>query len=109
MEIGEDAVIRRRMFPIQGWAFIIGFILFPAWWIAAVLPVGWGWGKRKDAQDGKGVDPEFGLTDDEKELQRVVAYDVEYTWRKRCRIMSLFGLFLYVPLIILLAVLVPKA
>ena len=33
---------------------------------------------------------------------------VAYTWRRRCRLMSFFGLLVYAPLIVLLAVLVPR-
>ena len=43
----------RRIFPLQGWAFILGLIVFPAWWVAALMPHRWV-GKCKDNRMGKG-------------------------------------------------------
>ncbi|KAF8577473.1 hypothetical protein K439DRAFT_553051 [Ramaria rubella] len=100
----EGAEELRRTLPLQGWAFIVGFAIFPLWWIAAVAPVGWGWGWTKGLQDGKGAWSEEDLA-----AREVMEYDVAYTWRQRCRLMSLLGLFVYVPLVVLLAVLVPRA
>ncbi|KAF8527000.1 hypothetical protein BU17DRAFT_82519 [Hysterangium stoloniferum] len=99
-KLGEDG---RRMFPLQGWAFIVGFLFFPLWWLAAILPVRLGWGRRVGSQDGKGV-----WTEEELALRETLEYDVAYAWRKRCRIMSFLGLFVYVPIIVLLAVFVPR-
>lgn len=119
--------VERRLFPLQGWAFVVGFIVFPLWWVAAVCPVVWGWGTRwEDRRKGYG-DPNLIMTEDELQDREILEYDgtflgvllsvlftfpfviVAYIWRQRCRIMSLFGLFVYVPLIVLLAVLVPRS
>ncbi|KIJ56891.1 hypothetical protein M422DRAFT_238482 [Sphaerobolus stellatus SS14] len=96
-------------FPIQGWAFVLGFVLFPLWWIAALGPVRWKSNAREQvqSQDGRGLP--LWDTAEEKAARETVEYDVAYTWRRRCRIMSIFGLLLYVPLVVLLAVLVPRA
>lgn len=100
--------VERRLFPLQGWAFVVGFIVFPLWWIAAVCPVVWGWGTRwADRRKGYG-DPNLVMTEEELQDREILEYDVAYIWRRRCRIMSFFGLFLYIPLIVLLAVLVPR-
>jgi len=74
---GEEGLVRvrKRMFPLQGWAFVLGFVIFPMWWVAALAPVSWGWGLRKEVQDGKGVDPEMAWTEQEKEVRRVMEYD----------------------------------
>jgi hypothetical protein len=113
-----------RVFPLQGWAFVIGFLVFPLWWVAAAAPVGWGWARRDvGGQNGKGTWSEEELAtrvvvehDGEslvacapKWTAKLTMYLVAYTWRRRCRFMSLFGLLVYIPLIVLLAVLVPRA
>lgn len=59
----------RRVFPLQGWAFILGFIAFPLWWLAAVLPLEWGWG-HLSKQDGKGV-----WSEEEIVARQVIEYD----------------------------------
>lgn len=119
----EEAI--GRTFPLQGWAFIIGFLLFPLWWVAATAPVEWGWVRRDiGTQNGKGLWSEEDLAarevvefDSENlrnhmpvthETDALFLLSVAYTWRQRCRLMSLFGLFVYIPLIVLLAVLVPR-
>lgn len=62
-----------RLFPLQGWAFIIGFLVFPLWWVAAAAPVGWGWVRRDvKAQDGKGA-----WSEEEWTAREVVKYDGE--------------------------------
>lgn len=61
--------IERTLFPLQGWAFLVGFIVFPLWWIAAICPVHWGWGTRwRNRRKGYG-DPHLIMT--EEELQDV--------------------------------------
>jgi hypothetical protein len=60
-----------RVFPLQGWAFMVGFLLFPMWWVAAAAPVEWGWVRRAvGTQNGKGVWSEEDLA-----AREVVEYD----------------------------------
>lgn len=62
-----------RAFPLQGWAFIIGFLVFPLWWVAAIAPVGWGWRSRGiGGQNGKSSWSEENLA-----ARAVVEYDGE--------------------------------
>ncbi|GJJ15485.1 hypothetical protein Clacol_009763 [Clathrus columnatus] len=99
--------VESSLFPLQGWAFVVGFLVFPLWWVAAICPVIWGWGSRwKKRRFG---DIHLIYTEEELQARETLEYDVAYTWRKRCRIMSVFGLFVYVPLIVLIAVLVPRS
>ncbi|EGN98180.1 hypothetical protein SERLA73DRAFT_91425 [Serpula lacrymans var. lacrymans S7.3] len=73
--------------PLHAWAFFIGFILFPAWWIAALF-----FRVPKTRTVG------------EPEIEKAVTIDdpqVEHdakTWRFRCRI----------PFIVLVAIFVPR-
>ncbi|KAF8515271.1 hypothetical protein JB92DRAFT_74652 [Gautieria morchelliformis] len=93
-----------RVFPLQAWAFVMGFLVFPLWWVAAAAPVGWGWARRDvGGKNGKGT-----WSEEELAARAVIEHDVAYTWRRRCRFMSLLGLLVYIPLIVLLAVLVPR-
>lgn len=72
--------------PWTAWAFYLGFVLFPLWWIAALTPVR-AWPAR-DRRDWEGW---------------IQARD-ERVWRNRNRWMSVIGLLLYVPVIVLAAV-----
>ena len=62
-----------RVFPLQGWAFIIGFLVFPLWWVAAITPIGWGWPQHSvRGQNGKGA-----LSEEDLAAQEVVKYEGE--------------------------------
>ena len=62
-----------RVFPLQGWAFIIGFLVFPLWWVAAAAPVGWGW--PRDSVGGR--NGKSALSDEDLMAQEVIKFDGE--------------------------------
>ncbi|KAH7099511.1 hypothetical protein BKA62DRAFT_621350, partial [Auriculariales sp. MPI-PUGE-AT-0066] len=83
--------IQKQRAPWAAWAFYLGFVLFPLWWIAALSPVR-AWPLR-EKPDWAGW---------------LAARD-ERAWRTRCRWMSGVALLVYIPLIALAAVFGPKA
>ncbi|ETW82199.1 hypothetical protein HETIRDRAFT_475671 [Heterobasidion irregulare TC 32-1] len=76
--------------------FFVGFVLFPLWWLAAVL------GTPETRVVG-GEDREKAVTLDDPQIE----FDAK-SWRFRCRVMSVLSLFTYVPFIVLVAVFVPR-
>ncbi|KAA1472119.1 hypothetical protein DENSPDRAFT_838294 [Dentipellis sp. KUC8613] len=82
--------------PVQAWLFFIGFVLFPLWWLAAVLPT------PQTRQVG-GSDTEKAVTLDDPQIE----FDAK-SWRFRCRIMSVVSLFTYIPFIVLVAIFAPR-
>lgn len=77
---------RKRSVPWTAWAFYLGFVLFPLWWIAAFSSVSPWPGREKPNWAGW-----------------LRARD-ERAWRKRNRWMSIVGLIVYIPIIVLAAV-----
>jgi hypothetical protein len=80
-----------RKAPWTAWAFYVGFVLFPLWWVAAFSPVR-PWPVREK--------PDW--------VGWLAARD-ERAWRRRCRWMSGIALVIYIPIIALAAVYGPKA
>ena len=86
----SNAPLKRKA-PWTAWAFYLGFVLFPLWWIAALSPVR-AWPVREK--------PDW--------VGWLAARD-ERAWRRRCRWMSGVALVMYIPIIALAAVYGPKA
>lgn len=82
--------------PAHAWIFFIGFILFPLWWIASILPV------PRTRHFGSGSDAEKLPLDDPQ-----VEHDA-YTWRRRCRWMAGVSLITYIPFVVLIAIFIPR-
>lgn len=78
--------------PRHAWLFFLGFVIFPLWWVAALLPI------PRTRRIG-GTDAEKGVTLDDPQVE----YDAN-SWRFRCRIMALLSLITYIPFIVLLAI-----
>jgi len=72
--------------------FFIGFILFPLWWAAAVLPT------PKTRRLG-GTDAEKAVMLDDPQVE----HDAK-SWRTRCRAMAAVSLITYIPFIVLVAI-----
>ncbi|KAG2131772.1 hypothetical protein DEU56DRAFT_450119 [Suillus clintonianus] len=79
--------------PVHAWYFFLGFILFPLWWIAALLRTP----RTRVVGDEKGVS-----LDDPQ-----IEHDAK-AWRFRCRVMSVVSLFTYIPFIILVVLFVGR-
>ncbi|KAG6879224.1 hypothetical protein C0992_004285 [Termitomyces sp. T32_za158] len=77
--------------PLHAWAFFVGFVLFPLWWIASCMGIPQT--RTLDGQE-KGVV----MIDDPQ-----VEHDAR-SWRLRCRVMAVISFFTYVPFIVCVAV-----
>ncbi|KAH7885206.1 hypothetical protein F5I97DRAFT_1811287 [Phlebopus sp. FC_14] len=82
--------------PLPSFCFFVGFVLFPIWWIAALLPIP----RTRMAGDAA---VEKAVTIDDPQIE----HDAE-TWRFRCRVMAVVSIFTYIPFIILVAIFVPR-
>ncbi|KAH9932730.1 uncharacterized protein BXZ73DRAFT_46799 [Epithele typhae] len=82
--------------PLHAWAFFIGFVLFPLWWIASF------WRIPQTRRVG-GTDTEKAVTLDDPQVE----HDAR-SWRTRCRVMLVVSLLTYIPFIVLLVVFVPR-
>jgi len=84
--------------PISSLLFFPGFLLPLLWFVGAFLPL-------PSFPSPTGTEKR-----DEKESRRRYIYNLVYkTWRDRCRFMALLSLVTYVPLVVLLAVFIPKS
>ncbi|KAE9408303.1 hypothetical protein BT96DRAFT_914223 [Gymnopus androsaceus JB14] len=83
--------------PPHAWLFFFGFIIFPLWWVAAVLKI-----PRTRRIEG-GHDGQKSVVLDDPQVE----HDAK-SWRFRCRIMSVVSLFTYIPFIILVAIFAPR-
>ncbi|KAJ3998828.1 hypothetical protein F5050DRAFT_1566412 [Lentinula boryana] len=86
--------------PIHAWLFFLGFVLFPAWWIAGLfiaVP------KTRTLGGDSGPEEKSVVLDDPQ-----VEHDAK-SWRKRCRVMAAISLFTYVPFIVLVVIFVPRS
>jgi len=84
--------------PVHAWLFFVGFVVFPAWFVAGF---------------GVSVPQTRRFGEEEKGREQVILDDpqVEFdakSWRKRCRIMAGVSLVTYVPFIVVLAVLLSR-
>lgn len=86
--------------PLHAWLFFVGFVIFPVWWVAAIMrtPRTRRIGGLEGGQEEKKMAP----LDDPQ-----VEHDAK-SWRRRCRIMAVVSLFTYLPFIILVAVFVSR-
>ncbi|OCH90416.1 hypothetical protein OBBRIDRAFT_730807 [Obba rivulosa] len=82
--------------PVHAWCFFVGFVLFPAWWIAAFL-------RTPRTREVGGTDTEKAVTLDDPQVE----HDAR-TWRFRCRVMSVISVFTYIPFIVLVAIFAPR-
>ncbi|KAG9087789.1 hypothetical protein FRC07_012742 [Ceratobasidium sp. 392] len=88
--------------PLQGWCFVFGFFMPFIWWYAAFARAERGyygggvWSRDVETQ-WEGVKTR---KTDHRDSGRVDAH----TWRFRCRLMAVFSLVIYVPVIVLAAV-----
>jgi hypothetical protein len=83
--------------PIHAWLFIVGFVIFPLWWVAAFLvPI------PRTRMVGES-EVEKGVVLDDPQVE----FDAK-SWRTRCRIVSVVSLFTYIPFIVLVAVFVSR-
>ncbi|KII91066.1 hypothetical protein PLICRDRAFT_158597 [Plicaturopsis crispa FD-325 SS-3] len=82
--------------PMQAWCFFLGFVLFPAWWIASL------WRTPRTRHVG-GSDTEKAVTLDDPQIE----HDSK-SWRLRCRVMSLVSFVTYIPFIVLVAIFAPR-
>ncbi|CUA67614.1 Mucin-2 [Rhizoctonia solani] len=86
--------------PIQGWCFLVGFLVPFVWWYAAFARAERGyygggiWSREVESQ-WEGV-----RTDVHRDDGRIDAH----TWRFRCRLMAVVSIVVYVPVIVLAAV-----
>jgi len=78
------------------WLFYLGFILFPAWWIASFLQI------PKTRRIGGG-EVEKGVVLDDPQVE-----SDSRSWRTRCRVMAVISLLTYLPFIVLVAVFAPR-
>jgi len=84
--------------PVHAWLFFVGFVVFPAWFVAGF---------------GVSVPQTRRFGEEEKGREQVILDDpqVEFdakSWRKRCRIMAGVSLVTFVPFIVVLAVLLSR-
>jgi len=99
VEEGAGAVhLSELSTPTTGLLFYPGFLFPPLWWIGSFL-----FGPKFDSQ----------VASDQKwsSLRVQLARDQELSakvWRDRCRFAALVSLVTYLPLIVLLAVFIPK-
>ncbi|KAH8114790.1 hypothetical protein DFH11DRAFT_1508518 [Phellopilus nigrolimitatus] len=82
--------------PLQAWSFWFGFLFPLLWWIASL------WRLPKTRMVG--TDTEKAITVDDPHIEREAR-----TWRLRCRVASVLFFFTYAPVIILLAIFVPRS
>ncbi|KAF8749487.1 hypothetical protein RHS01_10002 [Rhizoctonia solani] len=86
--------------PLQGWCFLVGFVIPFVWWYAAFSRAEKGyygggiWSRDVETQ-WEGV-----RTDIHRDDGRIDAH----TWRFRCRLMTVLSIVIYVPVIVLAAV-----
>ncbi|KAF8919356.1 hypothetical protein CPB85DRAFT_1278741 [Mucidula mucida] len=83
--------------PLHAWMFFIGFVLFPLWWVAALvvrIP--------KTREIGTGAEEKGVVLDDPQ-----VEHDA-ISWRRRCRVMAVVSLFTYIPFIVCIAIFAPR-
>lgn len=73
--------------------FFIGFILFPVWWVAALII------RIPKTRSIGGGEAEKGVVLDDPQVE----FDAR-SWRTRCRVMAVVSLFTYIPFIVLVAV-----
>ncbi|CAE6426516.1 unnamed protein product [Rhizoctonia solani] len=86
--------------PLQGWCFLVGFLVPFVWWYAAFARAergyfGGGIWRRDVESQWEGV-----RTDVHRDDGRIDAH----TWRFRCRLMAVVSIVVYVPVIVLAAV-----
>ncbi|KAI0793020.1 hypothetical protein BC629DRAFT_1287207 [Irpex lacteus] len=81
---------------IHAWLFYISFILFPLWWVAALLPI-------PRTRHVGGSDTEKAVPLDDPQIE----HDAR-SWRFRCRIMAGISFLTYIPFIVLVAVFAPR-
>ncbi|KAG8977226.1 hypothetical protein FRC05_002226 [Tulasnella sp. 425] len=74
--------------PFQGWAFFLGFLLPFFWWVASFTHVDY---------DAYAMDAEAGAGPRHAPIEII-------TWRRRCRLMSVFSIIVYIPVIVLAVV-----
>jgi hypothetical protein len=92
---------------IHGWCFILGFIFPPLWWAGAFLlrPRGVVLSRLKDNDlIEEWNDQDQGalfISYPSSMVSRIFSHTVALTWRFRCRLMSLFSLLIYTPIIVL--------
>ncbi|KAF9533297.1 hypothetical protein CPB83DRAFT_758454 [Crepidotus variabilis] len=87
-----DAWVARGGSPLHAWFFFVGFVLFPLWWVAAIVAV------PRTRRLG-GTDAEKGVILDDPQVE----HDAN-SWRFRCRIMAGVSIFTYIPFIVLVAI-----
>ncbi|TFK70527.1 hypothetical protein BDN72DRAFT_896331 [Pluteus cervinus] len=79
--------------PLHAWFFFVGFVVFPLWWVAAILRV------RQTRTIGGGEAEKGAVVLDDPQLE----HDA-HSWRTRCRIMAGVSLVTYIPFIVLVAI-----
>lgn len=84
--------------PPHAWLFFLGFIIFPLWWIAALLKIP----QTRKIEGGHDGQKSVVLDDPQ------VEHDAR-SWRRRCRVMSGVALVTYIPFIVLVAVFAPRS
>ncbi|KAF9067113.1 hypothetical protein BDP27DRAFT_1329287 [Rhodocollybia butyracea] len=84
--------------PPHAWLFFLGFIIFPLWWVAALL------GIPQTRKIEGGHDGQKSVVLDDPQVE----HDAR-SWRRRCRIMSGVALVTYIPFIVLVAVFAPRS
>jgi predicted ferric reductase len=97
--------------PFHAWAFFIGFVLFPLWWLASLwrIPSTRRLGGEERGEKAMMVDdPQiehgaFALSFLISKASLTCNVDAK-TWRWRCRVMAVISIFTYVPFIILVAI-----
>ncbi|KAF9049330.1 hypothetical protein BDZ89DRAFT_940987 [Hymenopellis radicata] len=83
--------------PLHAWMFFIGFVLFPLWWVAALLVR-----IPKTREIGMDAEEKGVMLDDPQ-----VEHDA-ISWRRRCRVMAVVSLFTYIPFIVCIAIFAPR-
>ncbi|KAF5319977.1 hypothetical protein D9611_011042 [Ephemerocybe angulata] len=79
--------------PLHAWLFLIGFIIFPLWWLAGfAIPIP----RTRRLESG---DAEKGVVLDDPQVE----HDYK-SWRRRCRIMAGVSILTYIPFIVLVAI-----
>ncbi|KAI3610619.1 hypothetical protein WG66_007153 [Moniliophthora roreri] len=81
--------------PLHAWLFFVGFVIFPVWWIAAILGIPRT--RRIGGLEGGQDEKKMALDDPQ------VEHDAN-SWRKRCRVMAVVSVFTYIPFIVLVAI-----
>ncbi|KDQ62079.1 hypothetical protein JAAARDRAFT_170246 [Jaapia argillacea MUCL 33604] len=82
---------------LHAWAFFVGFLIFPLWWV-----VSWFGVPTTRRLEGGDAEKRVVVVDDPQ-----IEHDAK-VWRFRCRVAAVLSFFTYIPFIILIAIFVSR-